>query len=249
LRRFETGLEGRVVRGADVVVCAAGPVAADLERRYGVPGEVAGNGWDPEAVPTPPDPPRHTAGTLVHTGTLSGTFGRDPGPLLQALAAVRSEPGLLPLRLVHAGRLTAADLELVERIGAAGAFVHVGTLDRAGALALQRSADALVLVTSRNSGELPGKLFEYLAAGRPIVALAAGNEAARVVEETGTGVAVAPDDVAAIAAALRRVATGELERDYSPRGLERFTYPAPAERMAGLIELATRRRARMPPHA
>jgi glycosyltransferase involved in cell wall biosynthesis len=190
LRRLETGLERRVVSGADAVVCVSRPVAADFESRFGVPTEVVANGWDPEVASTPPVPPRRTADTLVHTGTLSGTFGRDPAPLLQALALVRSEPGLPPLRLVRAGRLTAADLKLVQRSDAADAFEHVGTLDRAGALALQRSAGALVLVTSRNAAELPGKLFEYLAAGRPIVALAAGNEATHVVEETGAGVAV-----------------------------------------------------------
>jgi glycosyltransferase involved in cell wall biosynthesis len=195
LRRLETGLEGRVVRGADVVVCASRPVAADLERRFHVRAEVVANGWDPAVAPPGVEPPRHDVRTLVHTGTLSGTFGRNPEPLLRALAALRKEPGVPPLRFLHAGRLTAADLALLGRSGAAEAFEHVGTLDRATALALQRSADALVLVTARNVGELPGKLFEYLAAGRPIVALAAGNEAARVVEETRTGVAVAPDDV------------------------------------------------------
>jgi glycosyltransferase involved in cell wall biosynthesis len=243
LRRLETGLEGRVVRAADVTVTVAEPVAADFERRFGVHAELVPNGWDPELDPnSAPPAPRHAVRTLVHTGTLSGTFGRDPEPLLRALAVVGAEPGIPPLRLLHAGRLTAHDLDLLERSGAADAFEHAGTLDRSAALALQRSADALVLVTSRNTAELPGKLFEYLAAGRPIVALAAGNEAARVVEETGTGVAVPPDDVGAIAAALRRVAIGELERDYAPHGLERFTYPAPAERIAELVEVALARR-------
>ena len=86
-------------------------------------------------------------------------------------------------------------------------------------------------------------MFEYLASGRPIVALAAGNEAARIVAATNTGVTVAPDDVEAIAAALRRVASGELEAAYAPRDLERFTYPGPAEAVAALVEEAVARRA------
>jgi glycosyltransferase involved in cell wall biosynthesis len=115
-------------------------------------------------------------------------------------------------------------------------------LDRAGAYALQRSADALVLITSRNTSEATSKLFEYLAAGRPIVALAENNEAERIIRETNTGVAVPPDDVDAITAALRRVVSGELAREYAARNLERFTYPGPAEAMAELIETAIRRR-------
>ena len=107
---------------------------------------------------------------------------------------------------------------------------------------VQRSADALVLLTSRNSSEATGKLFEYLFSGRPIVALAENNEAARIVRETSTGVTVPPDDVEAIAAALRRVVSGELVREYAPRNLDQYEYPRPAEQMAELVEEAIRRR-------
>jgi glycosyltransferase involved in cell wall biosynthesis len=111
-------------------------------------------------------------------------------------------------------------------------------LDRAQALALQRSADALLLLTSRSSSEATGKLFEYLGASRPILALAENNEAARIVRQTNTGLTVPPDDVDAIATALRRVASGELARAYAPRELDRFTYPGPADTMAELVEEA-----------
>jgi hypothetical protein len=83
-----------------------------------------------------------------------------------------------------------------------------------------------------------------MASGRPIVALAEGNEAERIVRETNTGVTVPPDDVHAIVAAFRRVASGQLERDYAPRGLGRYTYPGPAEAMAEVIEQAIARRRR-----
>jgi glycosyltransferase involved in cell wall biosynthesis len=105
-------------------------------------------------------------------------------------------------------------------------------------LALQRSADALVLLTSRNTSEATGKLFEYIGAGRPVLALAEGNEAERIVRETNVGVTVAPDDVDAIVQALRRVATGELARAYAPRNTEQYTYPEPARAMADLVEEA-----------
>ena len=97
-------------------------------------------------------------------------------------------------------------------------------------------------IESRNSSEASGKVFEYLAAGRPIVALAEGNEAERIVRETHTGVTVPPDDVDTIAAALRRVATGELADEYAPIGLDRYTYPGPAEAMAEVIDEAIARR-------
>jgi glycosyltransferase involved in cell wall biosynthesis len=161
---------------------------------------------------------------------------------LRALRIVSREADVAPLRLVLAGRLTAAERALIEGSGAADAVSHLGVLDRVDALALQRSADALLLLTSRSSSEATGKLFEYIGAGRPILALAESNEAARIVRETNTGITVPPDDVDAIAAALRKVASGDLSRAYAPQGIHRFVYPGPAETMAELVEEAILRR-------
>ena len=55
----------------------------------------------------------------------------------------------------------------------------------------------------RGKGVLSGKVFEYLAAERPILAaVPPGGEAARLIRETGAGVVADPDDVAALGAAL-----------------------------------------------
>ncbi len=174
----------------------------------------------------------------MYTGRLQGVLGRNPEPLFRAMRAVNSEADVPCLRFVHAGLLTSEDRRLIDRTGASELVQPVGLLDRPNALALQRSADVLVLITSRNSSEAPGKLFEYLAAGRPILALAQGNEAARIVRETRTGVAVPPDDLDAIADALRGAARGDLAREYAPQGIERYAYPRLAQEAAQVIEHA-----------
>jgi glycosyltransferase involved in cell wall biosynthesis len=243
-RQLDHWLERRVALSAEVTVGATRPIADDLVRRVGASAAYVPNGWDEANAPTSlPGTPAAQNGdiTLVYTGTLSGEWGRDPASLLQALRDVSAEVGGR-LRLIHAGRLRTEERMLIERSGASTAVEHLGTLDRAGALALQRSADALVLITSRNSSEATGKLFEYLFSGRPIVALAEGSEAARIVRETNTGIAVRPDDVSAIAAALRSVVSGELAQAYAPHDLDRYAYPGLAHQMAELIEEAIVRR-------
>ncbi len=245
-RGLDSWLERRVARMADVTVGATRPIADDLERRLRARAAYVPSGWDPDAASEPSTLARdHVAGvvTLAYTGTFSGVRGSDPEPLLRALAKVNADGSLPPLRLVLAGRLTAEERNLIDRSGVADAVEHLGIVDRAGALALQRSADALVLITSRDVSVATGKIFEYLGAGRPIVALAQNNEAARIIGETNTGVCVPPDDVDAIIAALRRVVSGDLERAYTPRNLERYTYPGPADTMASVIEEAVRRSA------
>ncbi len=113
------------------------------------------------------------------------------------------------------------------------------------------TADAdLCVATTRNhpfSGEtIPVKLFDYLAAGKPVVAAVSGD-AAEVVRASGGGVVTAPGDGAALAAAIvelardsqRRRAMGMagaafVEAHYSRRVL--------GERLAALCEEVVRLR-------
>ena len=71
---------------------------------------------------------------------------------------------------------------------------------RRRALELQRDSEALLLLIpeagGRGRGVLSGKVFEYLAAERPILAVVPPDgAAAELLRETGVGVLVAPDDV------------------------------------------------------
>src|SRR4029077_13892214 len=110
------------------------------------------------------------------------------------------------------------DEQLIAESGLGDGVEHVGVLDRGAVVAAQREADALLLLTSlrRNASKATGKVFEYLASGHPILALAHDNEAARIIAETGTGVVVPPDDEQAILRALRDLADGRLHRSYAP---------------------------------
>jgi glycosyltransferase involved in cell wall biosynthesis len=246
-RRLDERLEREVLGAADAVACVSRPAAEDLRRRLGIDSVLVPNGWDPDAAP-PPDAAadREVAGlldphrtSLVYTGRF-GSYGRDPAPLVRALRDVAErEPRVAErLELTIAGPLTEAERKLLGADVSPARITLVGSLPRERALRLQRVADALLLLAARERSQLANlKLFEYLAAGRPIVALAAGTEAGRIVLETGAGEVVPSGDVAAIIAALRRAAAGEL-RPPDPEALSRYTYPAAAERMGAAIERA-----------
>jgi glycosyltransferase involved in cell wall biosynthesis len=240
-RRLDERLERRWLRAADAVVCVSRPVADDLRERLGIEAYLVPNGWDPELVE--PDVGGHAGGildperiSLVYTGRF-GSYGRDPSPLVQALGELaRTDPDVASrLELVVAGPLTEAEAELMRTDVSPARILVAGSLPREGAFALQRAADALLLVASPQRTQLLNfKLFEYLATERPILALAAGTEAGRVVEETG-GTAVPADDVAVIVGALRRLAAGEL--DASEPGMSgAYSYPSVAERLAEVAE-------------
>ncbi len=236
-------MELAVAHGADRIVAATEPIAADFRRRLGVEAIHIANGFDPSRYQVLPDPelPDQPPGSvvLVHAGTLSGVNGRDPSGIFAAMRSLRNrEPHVGGrLRLVLAGRLQTDDLRFVAEAGLEGQILLAGERSHAASLALQRQADALLLITSANGSEVTGKLFEYLSAGRPIIALG-GPAVDQIVGGTGTGVTVPPDDVAAIENQLRRLVNGDLAADYRPHNLERYLYPAPAERMSQVIDEA-----------
>jgi glycosyltransferase involved in cell wall biosynthesis len=237
-RTLDTWLEARIAQTVEVVIAATQPIADGIEVRLGVQASCVPNGWDPDSAgahisPTIASP------SLVYTGTFRHP-GSDSDALLHALSIVTRETDL---RLVIAGTLADQDATLIRKLGLGSTIDFRGRVSRSESLALQRAGTALLLLTSHDPSVATSKLFEYIGAGRPIVALAQGNEAARIVRETNTGITVPPDDVQAIAAALRTIASGELAAAFTPRNLEQFTYPHPAERMAEAIEAAIARRA------
>jgi glycosyltransferase involved in cell wall biosynthesis len=242
-RRLDRWMERHVAGRADRVVAATSPIADDFRGALGIEAVHIANGFDPlrYADLPPPQIPAldEDAVVLAHTGTLAGINNRDPSGLFAAMRRLRDEDPQQArrLRLLLAGRLDTEDIRLVQHSGLSDEVIRVGELSHAESIALQRSADALVLITSAGGSELTGKLFEYLSAGRPIIALA-GSAVAEVVRSTGTGVAVRADDVDAITTQLRRLLAGELASDYRPENLEPYVYPGPAKRMAALIDEA-----------
>jgi glycosyltransferase involved in cell wall biosynthesis len=253
-QRLDAALERRVLRSADQVIGVTQPIAADAGNRLAAHAAYVPNGWDPAAGAAHSTPESQNGGVrlkhdrvnVVHTGTLSGTRGRDPRPVFEALRrlAVGAPDSARRLRLVLAGTLSAVEQRLLNELDLAGAVQHLGSLSKDRALALQREADVLLLLTSpTHVSDATGKFFEYLAAGRPILALASGNDAARIVAETGVGVTVHPLDVDGIARALQAAAEGTLAASHDPSGLARYSYPQLAAEVAELIELAVARRA------
>ena len=181
---------------------------------------------------------------ITHTGSFFGR--RDPRPFLTALA----ESGLEDVVARFVGDFRVSDREWAESLGLAGRLELRPYMPRREALALQRDSDALLLLIpeagGRGQGVLSGKVFEYVAAERPILAaVPPEGAAAELIRNTGAGVVAAPDDVPALTAALSelhaRWAAGALDgTPLSPEDRERLGRGARVEELAEVLrELAT----------
>ena len=105
------------------------------------------------------------------------------------------------------GDFRTSDRECAETLALGDRLELLEYASRRRSLELQRDSEALLLLIpeagGRGRGVLSGKVFEYLAAERPILAVVPPDgAAARLIRETGAGIVVAPEDVAGIRDAL-----------------------------------------------
>jgi glycosyltransferase involved in cell wall biosynthesis len=203
------GVAKLVARGADAISCVSDAIADEvraLEPRGTV--RTIANGCDfDDFAGLKYRPARRFR--ITHAGSFFGR--RDPRPFLQALHDVDLD---IVARFV--GDFRASDREWAESLELGERLELVPYAPRADSLRLQRDSEALLLLIpdaeGRGRGVLSGKVFEYLAAGRPILAaVPLDGAAATLIRETGAGVVVAPDDVAGMRAALESLHARHLD--------------------------------------
>lgn len=170
---LEVTLERRIVASAYAIATVSEPWAKRYAQKYGKPTLVVLNGFEPDDYAG-----RESSGAIhspsleiVYTGSIY-PGRRDPTPLFHALAlAPELQAGV---RVHFYGTSPEHVLALASKAGVQDQVAIHGHLPRAQAVAVQQQADVLLLMQwndPREQGNLPGKLFEYLGARRPILGL------------------------------------------------------------------------------
>ena len=232
--------------------------------------DVIPNGFDPADFAGPSPERSDDRFRIVHSGSLHTHLGRrlhhrrlafrggmaarvdvrtrSHAYLLEALAGL-PQAIAAPIELHLAGVLSADDAAVTAASGAAGMVRAHGYLPHRDAVALVRSADLLFLPMHHlPDGEeatiVPGKTYEYLASGRPILAAVPPGDAAHLVRASGRGTVCAPDDVAGMRRAVASALAAEGGPNEAPDlDLDRLAWPARAARFAEVLGRITRRRA------
>ena len=197
--RGQALVAGSVAKRADAIVAVSDAIADEMRELGAERVATIPNGCDFDDF----DGLEYRRGErfrITHTGSFFGH--RDPKPFLTALAEA---DGDVVVRFV--GGLRAADREFAEGLGLGDRLEEIPHVPRRSALELQRDSEALLLLLPEAGGRgrtVPsGKIFEYLAAERPILAaVPTDGVAADLVRRADAGVVVAPDDVPALRAAI-----------------------------------------------
>jgi len=232
-----------IARNADAITCVSDAIADELRERT-PKGEVLtiSNGSDFDDFAGM----EHHASDrfrLTHAGSFFGK--RDPRPFLTAL----KQSNLDDVVVRFLGDFRTTDREWAEKLELGDRLELIPYAPRRRSLELQRDSEALLLLIpeagGRGKGVLSGKVFEYLAAERPILAIVPPvGAAAELIEAAGAGTVVAPDDVDGIAAALTALHAQWREGtlDYtrlSPEWRDRVSRRARVRDFAKLLERLT----------
>jgi glycosyltransferase involved in cell wall biosynthesis len=202
-KRLDRSIERKLLSEADVLVTVSETWAETLRRLSGGRRVVViRNGFDPADFAND-ERPDCEPWTVTHVGNFYGDK-QDPTPIFAALARLM-EQGKIPraeVRIKLVGPRDDYVERQLERSGIADLVEATGFVSHEESVRHQMRSHLLLLVMragDRSRGHLPGKLFEYLGARRPILALVPANyEAARIIRETAAGTAVDPSDDRAI---------------------------------------------------
>jgi glycosyl transferase family 4 len=152
----------------------------------------------------------------------------------------RSSGGAVrPIRVEYMGKTFEPFRAEAARSGVSGILIDRGVVSLERSREAMLDADVLLLVTAPDgyAGSPGGKLYEYLAACRPVLAVPGTDEfVADVLRRTGHGVC-APD-ADAVFAALEQLASGSLAVPSWPSaGLQSFTWSARSLLLAEIFDL------------
>ncbi len=211
--RCDQWLEALVIRHADRVFCVTESMTKLFQQRY--PGEPRSkwvtmpNGFDEEEFKTLGPIIREQRFTITYVGGFNYT--RSPRTLLVALQQVLKSGVIgkkdLHVRFIGVCRSAGGSSveQMIEESGLLGLIEIVDLLPRKKALKAMQEAHVLLLLANEQPLQIPGKAYEYLAAGRWILAETEEKSAtADLIRDTQCGEVVEPGDVERMAQAVVR---------------------------------------------
>lgn len=228
------------------IILAANPGLRDyFVEKYGHEKTVLlTNGYDEnlfQDLPPLPKPFETDCFHLVHAGGFAASDATcDIRPFIDSIQGmIRNQPELKnKLRIQLIGPLTAAEKRMIRSLQEAEVVRTYGIVAKKEALAFLKAADALFLITSKSRvNNAPGKIFEYLACGKPILAITPDTFAARIIRETGSGRVVPPDQPKQIRKVLFEMIEYSKDTGAPSRDLERIKKYSASSQMKELAAI------------
>ena len=189
-KKKHLSLEREVLNLADQIITTSFTTKAEFKEKTSKPISVITNGFDAENSEAQTNE-LDTKFSISHIGSLLSE--RNPENLWKALAELVKENSDFEkyLELKLAGTVSEEVVTSIKSAGLGDKLQLLGYLSHKQAIALQQKSRLLLLIeinSQETRGIIPGKLFEYLMAKRPILAIGPKKwDVQQILEETGSG--------------------------------------------------------------
>lgn len=244
-RRIDAALERMVLRRADAVTTVS-PTWRDLlaQKSHRTDAErvsIVYNGFDPDDISPGEASPSEETFDVTHVGSLYAS--RNPVALWQALRRLRAGNEVPALRIRLVGTVDPNVQQALQAHGLEDITEIVPYVPHSEAVAYMRRSGLLLLSIEsfpQDRGMITGKIYEYLASGRPVVGVGpAAGDATALLEETEGGQMYGRDDVSGLAEFLRTHydawAEGTPRPGASSEGIQQYRRKAQTKQMATVL--------------
>lgn len=235
-------LERKVINSADEVVTVSWSWARDFEESCGRPFEVVTNGFDPADFEAEGEVAIDKDLVIAHIGSMNPD--RNPFILWDALAQIIDRQPEIRER-IKVKLIGPTDFEVfdyAEKKGLRDRIEHIAHLPHKEVMRHLQHTPYLLLPlnnTPNIDGVIPGKLYEYMAANRPIICIGKPDgDAARIIKESNSGKVFDFDDEAGLLKYLEE-AIGRLDNSNAveeERRIDQFSRRSLAGNMAALLD-------------
>lgn len=191
-KAIDARYERKVLEQADEIIVVSKSIKAGLAAK--VPGidnkiHVIPNGFDRDDFKSGSNPPENEL-LFTYAGTIADTY--NPEVVFKVLKQIDQKYPNSPLRLLFVGKTTDGIKHLVQKHGVGSLVRFIDYVPHGEIITYLKNTTGLLLVipdTPDAKGILTGKLFEYLAAQKPIWAIGpAGGDVAEILQNTGSGI-------------------------------------------------------------
>ena len=239
-RKIQSSLEKKVMACADKVLTVSPSWAKELQAKTQTQVGYITNGFDHEDFPTLPDNQHPYSFTISHIGIINSY--RNPLALWTALEelCVENEGFREKLQIQIIGTFDQGLRKSLENFPNVKQKTTVtGYLPHSEVIKKYAESACLLLLlnNSKNTlGHIPGKFFEYLASGKPILAMAPEHsDVARIIDENQIGYACDFEDKKKIRHALSRIFLNEIQPP-TREAIEKYSRQSLTSQLVKLIQ-------------